>query len=166
MIGNNKDISIGRTTDDTTKQIESITISRKIKLYFNGIELKLFIDNEIIIFPAVSGRPIEYTENGEVRFLFDYSKERQKLANIGPIPEGNYFIKTTQIQKMANLSMIDKVMVDLSIVTTIAGVKISKFPGGYYAWGSARVRIYKQDNLIKRDNFFIHGGPEAGSAGA
>lgn len=155
-------ITVGMTTSSENYVIEAQISEPKFKLFFNGYELTLFFKKNKFTYPAVSGRPIE--QDGKI--IFDYSKERQKMANIGPIPEGQYFILPSEITTMNDLSVLDKALVDISTITTPFGLKLGSFPGGYFSWGRVRSRIYKEDSSsTTRDNFFIHGGAKAGSAG-
>jgi hypothetical protein len=57
--------------------------SSKLSLVFNGYDLQIIGTKPFVMFPAVSGRP---ANNGK----FDYSVDRQKIPNNGPIPAGKY----------------------------------------------------------------------------
>ena len=86
---------------------------------------------------AVSGKPLE---DGS----FDYSKERQKLANVGPIPEGRYWIDPADLWANAWYKR-----------------------GSRAAWGNYRMtlRVFPGTTTHDRGGFFIHGGSRPGSAG-
>lgn len=74
--------------------------------------------------------------------FFDYTVERQKWPNIGPIPEGAYWIQNFEITS-------------------------PKMPFSEGAWGKYRVTIHPfiQTVTYGRGGFFIHGGATFGSAG-
>ena len=126
----------------------------KRTLIFNGKELIIFENGEIIArYPAVSGRMLE---NGS----FDYSAERQKVHDVGPIPEGEYSVNMNNTQKWSKLSLLQK---------TYALIRRGEFPGGTTAWGSERVDINPSNvnpfDIRLRSGFTIHGGSFPGSAG-
>ena len=91
-----------------------------------------------IIFPAVSGKP---TEQGD----FDYSLERQKIADQGSIPEGEFWIQPSQLQENAWY----------------------RIRNPRFAWGNYWITIhpYPSTQTYGRGGFFIHGGDSLGSAG-
>lgn len=86
--------------------------------------------------PAASGKLL----NGQ----FDYSKERQKIPNQGPIPEGNYWINPAELDDNTWNPFVS-----------------------YDSWGNFRITIHPFTNTetFGRGGFFIHGGSTAGSAG-
>jgi hypothetical protein len=90
--------------------------------------------------PAVSGRP-------DAAGKFDYSAARQHQQDIGPIPEGQYWIDPKQ-------------MIDLQ--SRWFYTLRYKEP-----WGTHRITIHPFDSTqtFGRGGFFIHGGGTAGSAG-
>jgi RHS repeat-associated protein len=108
--------------------------------------------------PAVSGRPEKSTqeESGWERgfhwtkcvhtYVFDYRAARQKIANVGPIPAGRYFLDPWE-ERSSRTSW-------------------QHFFGGA-AWGSYSwsLHIHKGTETYGRGGFFIHGGREWGSAG-
>jgi hypothetical protein len=127
-----------------------------LALNFDGrfLLLRIVRGNEILRFSyrAVSGRS---DKNGK----FDYSKERQGMVDVGPIPEGYYHINPQEIQYTKDRSLYDKFK---------GRVGRGSFPGGEYAWGIGRVWIYPQQvvvNGVIRKAFSIHGGSESGSGG-
>ncbi len=89
-------------------------------------------------YPAVSGKP---ADGG-----FDYSVERQKKRNEGPIPAGRYWITPSEIW-------------EASLIHWILGQTSG--------WGNFRVSIHPYPNTTThgRGGFFIHGGDVPGSAG-
>lgn len=136
-------------------------INERLLLMFNGSLLifRVVEKNQILRFSykAVSGRPLE---DGS----FEYSKQRQKMEKIGPIPEGEYYINPQEIQYADDRTMIDKVAGLVGVVVNRGGT----MPGGKFAWGIGRVWIHPQSVIIDgvlRTNFSIHGGTDAGSAG-
>ena len=108
------------------------------KLIFDSAKVHSIWTKETIFYPAVSGKP---DKNGH----FNYSEERQKISNIGPIPEGDYWINPKELQENAWW----------------------RFRNPRDAWGNYWITIhsYPETNTYKRGGFFIHGGSEEGSAG-
>ncbi len=124
------------------------------KLTFDGERMSVIIDGETIAsYAAVSGRPLK---NG----YFDYSANRQKIHDIGPIPEGEYIVNMNKTQRWDDLGFIQK---------TGAFFDKGRFPGGTIAWGSERVDItpvgLNPFAIRQRSGFTIHGGTYPGSAG-
>lgn len=82
------------------------------------------------------------------------------IENVGPIPEGNYFVFKNRVQIWNNLSTPQKIK---------AAIGRGQWPGGETAWGSFRYEIYPKSvdlgDGVTRGNFFIHGGYYPGSAG-
>lgn len=127
-------------------------IEERLSLYFNGKFLIFRVKEEDKIskfsYRAVSGRPLK---NGE----FDYSKERQKMKGVGPLPEGEYYINPQEIQYSKNRTNTDKLK---------GYVGRGTMPGGEVSWGKGRVWIKPSQvyvDGILRDNFSIHGGEES-----
>lgn len=128
----------------------------RISLLFNGgfLILRVVAINQILRFSykAVSGKPLD---DGR----FDYSIERQKVKNEGPIPEGEYYINPQEIQYAENRTVADKIYGAFGRGT---------MRGGEYSWGIGRIWILPSSVVIDgitRNDFSIHGGREAGSAG-
>ena len=124
------------------------------RILFDGKYIYIIKGNKIIAkFPAVSGQPLS---DG----TFDYSVERQRMTNVGPIPEGDYTLNSNSTQKWSDLSTMQKIY-----ALGLAG----RFPGGTIAWGSERVDInpsnYNPFDVPQRSGFTIHGGSFPGSAG-
>jgi hypothetical protein len=108
--------------------------------------------------PAVSGRPNDWG-------VFDYSLERQKMGDVGPLPEGDYSINAAELRELTYLD--DLIGSGLSF-TQAFGKKNGAFPGGVYSWGFGRIPIYPSSVVIDgviRQGFTIHGGSAAGSSG-
>ena len=117
-----------------------VCFKSKLSLLFDGNSLILSIaDKNIkkISYPAASGKLNEHKK-------FDYSLSRQKMPFLGPIPEGNYWIKPSELWKNAWYR-----------------------PGSTSAWGNYRLAIhpYPSTKTYGRGGFFIHGGRIPGSAG-
>ena len=108
-----------------------------ISLHFDGETLRSTGSKALIYFPAVSGRP----SNGK----FDYSLEYQKVADQGPIPEGEYWVQPSELQE-----------------NSWYRVRNSR-----RGWGDYWITIhpYPSTQTYKRGGFFIHGGATPGSAG-
>lgn len=140
----------------------------RLSLRFDGQNLTLVEDRGDITteyrFPAVSGRP-----GGEDKNTFTYSKERQYLENVGPIPEGSHVVALETAKYWKNLETGDKLK---SLASPLAQAlhlgKSGAMPGGPVAWGEGFVDI-KLDPRVKestgRSGMTIHGGKYPGSAG-
>ena len=111
-----------------------------VELTFYGHYLNLSGDGINISWPAVSGRP-------DARGGFDYSPERQRQQNVGPIPEGDYWLDPRQLKDLREKWFYER----------------------YYesGWGTHRITIHPFDTTrtFGRGGFFIHGGTAPGSAG-
>ena len=115
-------------------------------LIFNGRELSLHRNGEKIkSWPAMSGHPEYQCDN------------YQDVFNKGPLPEGEWLVKQSNIQNYSNYSFIQK-----TIHSTIGNWK-----GGSASWGKDRIWIESTNrtNTKNRNGFSIHGGKEFGSAG-
>ncbi len=115
-------------------------VKSNISLTFNGKTLILTVyrkEGATKSYKAVSGKPDE-------KMNFNYSKDRQKVSYVGPIPEGEYWITPNELWKNAWYK-----------------------PGSTEAWGDYRIAIhpYPTTNTYNRGGFFIHGGKILGSAG-
>jgi len=131
-------------------------VEERLSLFFNGKFLILRIAEQGQIqrfsYKAVSGRPLK---DGS----FDYSRTRQKIKNEGPIPEGEYYINPQEIQYSKDRTTADKIYGVLGRGT---------MRGGERSWGVGRIWILPSSvtiDGITRNDFSIHGGYEAGSAG-
>ena len=105
-------------------------------------------------FPAVSGKPIEGQKD-----IFDYSKERQKMKNVGPIPEGNHEVDLGSIRYREREPWLTR---------KLGLIGRGNFPGGKDAWGQAHIDINldpKVSKETKRGGITIHGGTAPGSKG-
>ncbi len=112
-----------------------------VSLFFDGETLQMFaeIDGRTSTksYQAVSGKALENN-------VFDYSIESQKRSNLGPIPEGKYWVYPFQFWENGFLKR-----------------------GSYEDWGNYRITLHpdKQTETYGRGGFFIHGGFNPGSAG-
>lgn len=123
-----------------------------IDLLFDGKTLYLFAVTETsclqLKYNAVSGLP---DKNGN----FDYSVLRQTRADVGPIPEGKYWINPAEFWENAWYKS-----------------------GSRSSWGNYRITIHPFVNtttygsigpvtgmFVPRGGFFIHGGSTPGSKG-
>lgn len=86
------------------------------------------------------------------------TKEHQKKANVGPIPEGWWNVTQKAYQEMGKRSVYERAK------SVVGG---SAWPGGVSAWGRHRVWLHPKPgtNAHGRSGFSIHGGHEPGSAG-
>ncbi len=105
-------------------------------IFFDGYILTLSGGKKTHQYAAVSGKP----EQGK----FSYTLERQKAKNIGPIPEGTYWINPDEIWENAWYKRASR-----------------------ESWGDYRVTIHPYPNTEThgRGGFFIHGGKYFGSIG-
>ena len=105
-----------------------------LKLLFDGYYLKMHMNGACDSAQhARSGLPVSDK--------FDYSVERQKLPDEGPIPAGEYWVNPSELgtPKYASAE----------------------------SWGTYRLTIHKYPSTItyNRGGFFIHGGSKFGSKG-
>ena len=117
----------------------------EIYLNFNGKQLKMTVTRKTdracfaksFFYKAVSGQPI--------KGKYDYGKWRQGFENLGPIPEGRYWINPTELWENG----------------------ILKFHASRASWGDFRISLhpYRGTNHRGRGGFFIHGGTSLGSGG-
>lgn len=110
----------------------------RISLVFDGRILSARGTLEAMTYPAVSGRPLALGR-------FDYSVDRQKVPDAGPIPEGEYWIQPSQLQANAWYRVRNP----------------------RTAWGDYWITIhpYPSTSTHGRGGFFVHGGHTPGSAG-
>lgn len=123
-----------------------------IELLFDGEKLYLFATtaNSSVRFEykAVSGLP-------DASGNFDYGSHRQTRADVGPIPEGKYWINPDEFWENAWYKQ-----------------------GSYSSWGNYRITIHPFVDtnthgsvgsatglFVPRGGFFIHGGKTPGSKG-
>lgn len=126
-------------------------------LHFDGQNLRIVQDQdgvckEVISVPAVSGRR---NEDGS----FSYDKERQKIPNVGPQPEGIFSVRPGDILYRKDDTLRSK------IGSFVGG---GNFPWGGISWGVGKVNINMTPEQIQetgRKDTTIHGGLEPGSRG-
>ena len=111
-----------------------------LKLLFDGHYLKMHLGGVVDSAQhARSGLPVGSE--------FDYSVERQKEKEAGPIPEGEYWITPSELRSPSLTSPLFLMNTD--------------------SWGHHRISIHKYPgtNTHGRGGFFIHGGDKFGSKG-
>jgi hypothetical protein len=110
-----------------------------VELLFDGSTLTMTGAADLT-WPAVSGRP---DKSGG----FDYSPERQRIGNVGPIPAGEYWVDPEQLVDLTDRWFYSVRFED--------------------AWGTHRITIHPagETHTFGRGGFFIHGGTSPGSAG-
>ncbi|MBC9795227.1 PAAR-like protein [Sinomicrobium weinanense] len=151
-----KDIQVIPYISSPDENNGTTTVLTNISLEFDGrfLLLRVVLPGAIQRFSyrAVSGRAGDNNS-------FDYSVERQRQQNVGPIPEGEYYINPQEIQYTDDRGFID------GLKGVVGG---GTFPGGERSWGSARVWIKPDPVTVEgtvRGGFTIHGGSVPGSAG-
>lgn len=116
-------------------------------LRFDGRELALQENGTAIVtWPAVSGRD-------EMQ-----GPEYQSYRDHGPLPQGRYRFKVSELQRYDDLSAVQKI---------VGPIGRGEWKGGVPAWGKHRFWLTPAENTrtFGRDNFSIHGGWVPGSAG-
>lgn len=119
----------------------------KYDLRFDGRRLTLREnDRTIADWAAVSGRPGRQ------------DPQYQSLRDQGPLPQGEYRFRVSEMQRFEDLDAVDKV---------IGGIGLGPWRGGTNAWGRRRFWLTPSANseMFGRDGFSIHGGKDPGSAG-
>lgn len=116
-------------------------------------------------FDAVSGKGIDPTGYWNVTRIFDYSKIRQGIADVGPTPEGLYSINRNPFVENINESGTAKFS-DIDLARKIAApFGFSNWPGGTASWGDYRWKLQFEDVSTNRNDFYLHGGAIWGSRG-
>jgi len=89
------------------------------------------------------------------------------LENIGPIPEGKWYVKQINHQKFDDLSWEDQIISYVGGLTKHINYPLGKWPGGNISWGNDRIWLEpdKKTNTQGRTNLSIHGGADLGSKG-
>ena len=141
---------------ERNKSIENATFEKPVNVkpgqyaVFDGKKFTLYEnDKPIMSWDAVSGKD-EYR-----------SPEYQNLKDTGPIPEGTYVARQSELQRM---SYTDWIIGWARLLSEDLG---GKWPGSEYSWGNSRVWLEpsKETDTYGRDDFSIHGGWVPGSAG-
>ncbi len=151
-----EEVTVGSDGSFSSKQVQG----KGTFAAFNGSQLTLYgKDGSMRTYSAVSGR---------VDALGRTQPGLQGVRNVGPISAGRYSFNPADIQNWNRLSGANQVASTLSPIAQILGLgKHGAWPGGTYAWGTQRVPLTPsaRTDTLGRDNFFIHGGREPGSAG-
>lgn len=116
-------------------------------LRFDGRALTLRENGTpVATWPAVSGR------DGA------QGPEYQSYRDHGPLPQGLYRFRTSELQRYEDLSDWQKLK---------GAVGAGEWPGGQRSWGRYRFWLTPaaKTRTFGRDNFSIHGGAVPGSAG-
>ena len=114
---------------------------------FDGKKFTLYEnDKPIMSWDAVSGKD-EYR-----------SPEYQNLKDTGPIPEGVYVARQSELQFYKDITWDNRLR---------SAVGFGTWRGGTDSWGESRVWLEpsKETNTYDRSGFSVHGGAEPGSAG-
>ena len=126
-------------TDRYVKERNNPTLIHcgSLRLTFDKSNLKMVGGRKEYNYPAVSGK----RDGGGV---FNYSVADQKAINMGPIPEGNYWVNPSELWKNT-------------------WYKRASTEG----WGNYRITIHPfvTTKTYGRGGFFIHGGTRTGSIG-
>lgn len=129
---------------------------KNTSLDFDGQYLKLMRDGKIHkTWPGISGS----TKRQRKAF--------QWMPGEGPLPEGKYHVRQSNMQNFDDLPLKDRVFAQMSMAPKYAKVSLGKWPGGTASWGRHRVWLEPDENTntFNRDNFSIHGGWKRGSGG-
>ena len=133
-----------------------LTQNNNAYLDFNGKELRWHQNNKVTnSWKAMSGQP-------------DYQcKEFTNVPNKGPIPEGQWIVKQSNLQNFDDLSLKDKAKSYIGSITKLFGVPAGSWPGAQASWGNSRVWLEpaQETNTHGRTDLSIHGGWNYGSAG-
>ena len=133
-----------------------LTQNNNAYLDFNGKELRWHQNNKVTnSWKAMSGQP-------------DYQcKEFTNVPNKGPIPEGQWIVKQSNLQNFDDLSLKDKAKSYIGSITKLFGAPAGPWPGVQASWGNSRVWLEpaQETNALGRTDLSIHGGWNYGSAG-
>ena len=126
---------MGKYDGDITEPLNMCTV---LALKFDGHTLTFYGLNKTYTYPAVSG-------TAGPGSTFDYSVERQKKPNEGPIPVGEYMIFAYELTERGYI----------------------RHHWNEDSWGQYRVVIHpiRGTETYGRGGMFIHGGKYAGSIG-
>ena len=114
---------------------------------FDGKKFTLYENNKpIMSWDAVSGKD-GYR-----------SPEYQNLKDTGPIPEGRYVARQSELQFYKDITWDNRLR---------SAVGFGTWRGGTDSWGESRAWLEpsKETNTYGRSGFSVHGGVEPGSAG-
>ena len=127
-------------------------------LSFDGKELAILDDGNLVkSWKALSGRR-----------KMQCKTNTDKIS--GPIPEGQWLVKQSNLQEYKNLPISDKILsnvTDLLKAATDNGPHVGAWSGGRSSWGPARIWLEPAQgtNTLDRTGITIHGGDSYGSAG-
>ena len=142
------------------------------RLVFDGKQLCRVSDDFKECFKcweAVSGKPSGIDSSGNPVFN-DFSKERQREANAGPLPEGDYTLppnKTDDPSESGNWDLSDWNDYASHNILNYAPWRTRIDKRSSYPWGNrfGRLTPVSGTDTYGRSNFNIHGGDAPGSAG-
>lgn len=88
----------------------------------------------------------------------------------GPIPEGQWLVKQSNLQEYKDLPISDKLLSNVTDLLKAAidnGPHVGAWSGGRSSWGPARIWLEPAQgtNTLGRTRPTIHGGDSYGSAG-
>jgi Protein of unknown function (DUF2778) len=128
-------VVMGKYDSDITTPLDWCSV---IALQFDGKTLTFYGLEKTYTYPAVSGAPV-------AAGAFDYSVDRQKQVNQGPIPAGDYMIFPYELTERGYI----------------------RHHWNEDSWGKYRVVIHpvRGTETYGRGGMFIHGGKTAGSIG-
>ncbi|MBQ7127875.1 MAG: DUF2778 domain-containing protein [Alphaproteobacteria bacterium] len=138
---------------ERNKSIENATFEKPVNVkpgqyaVFDGKKVTLYEDDKpIMSWDAVSGK------DGYRR------PEYQNLKDTGPIPEGTYVARQSELQFYKDITWDNRLR---------SAVGFGTWRGGTDSWGESRVWLEpsKETNTYDRSGFSVHGGAEPGSAG-
>ena len=138
---------------ERNESIENATFEKSVNTksgqyaVFDGKKFTLYEnDKPIMSWDAVSGKD-GYR-----------SPEYQNLKDTGPIPEGTYVARQSELQFYKDITWDNRLR---------SAVGFGTWRGGTDSWGESRVWLEpsKETNTYDRSGFSVHGGAEPGSAG-
>ena len=138
---------------ERNESIENATFEKPVNVkpgqyaVFDGKKFTLYEnDKPIMSWDAVSGKD-GYR-----------SPEYQNMKDTGPIPEGIYVARQSELQFYKDITWDNRLR---------SAVGFGTWRGGTDSWGESRVWLEpsKETNTYDRSGFSVHGGAEPGSAG-
>ena len=136
-------------------------------------------ENQQFLNPSLSfdGKELAILDNGNLVKSWKALSGRRKMqckTNTdkisGPIPEGQWLVKQSNLQEYKDLPISDKFLsnvTDLLKAATDNGPHVGAWSGGRSSWGPARIWLepVQGTNTLDRTGITIHGGDSYGSAG-
>lgn len=138
---------IPQTASVLTQASTPVTLNNSLS--FDGEKLDWIEDGQVIrSWPAMSGK-----QGYQCR-------EYTNVTNRGPIPEGTWSVKQSQLQNFDDLPLWKRIIAN-NIDTNM------NWSGGWDSWGNHRIWINPLDGTdnLNRTRLSIHGGKKFGSAG-